>query len=41
MTGEDVSVQLTDIEQTALLGTANQLEAVQANLEKREPWFID
>ena len=29
------------VEQVALMGTPNQLEAVRANLEKRAPVFVD
>ena len=29
------------VEQQALIGTANQAEAVKANLEKRAPVFVD
>jgi hypothetical protein len=29
------------VEQTALIGSANQVEAVMANLEKRAPLFRD
>jgi enoyl-CoA hydratase/carnithine racemase len=32
---------MESVEQTALIGTANQLEAVMANFEKPDPRFSD
>ncbi|MEH6552496.1 MAG: hypothetical protein V7744_21175, partial [Pseudomonadales bacterium] len=32
---------MESVEQTALMGTANQMEAVMANFEKRDPRFSD
>jgi len=41
LTGLDEGLRLEEAEQRNLIGTPNQIEAVQANLEKRSPAFRD